>query len=40
MQRAIAGWGDAGRPGNATLRVTIDPSGTTHVAFGAPPGTA
>ncbi len=35
VQRAIAGWDDAGRPGNDSLHVTIDPAGTTHVAFGA-----
>jgi protein-L-isoaspartate(D-aspartate) O-methyltransferase len=34
VQRAIAGWDDAGRPGNAALHVTIDSAGTTHVAFG------
>ena len=37
---AIAGWDDAGRPGNASLRVTIDPAGTAHVAFGAHRGDA
>jgi protein-L-isoaspartate(D-aspartate) O-methyltransferase len=35
VQRAIAGWDDAGRPGNGSLHVTVDPAGTTHVAFGA-----
>ncbi|MDB5069319.1 MAG: fxlM [Candidatus Eremiobacteraeota bacterium] len=35
VQRAIAGWDDAGRPGNGSLRVTVDPAGTTHAAFGA-----
>ena len=40
VQRAIAGWDDAGRPGNASLRVTVDPAGTAHVAFGAHRGTA
>ena len=34
VQRAIAGWDDADRPGNASLRVTVDAAGTTHVAFG------
>jgi protein-L-isoaspartate(D-aspartate) O-methyltransferase len=33
VQRAIAGWDDAGRPGNASLHVTIDPAGASHVAF-------
>ncbi|HEY6236584.1 MAG TPA: methyltransferase domain-containing protein [Candidatus Elarobacter sp.] len=33
VQRAIAGWDDVGRPGNASLHVTIDPAGTSHVAF-------
>jgi protein-L-isoaspartate(D-aspartate) O-methyltransferase len=40
VQRAIAGWDDAGRPGNASLHVTVDPAGTAHVAFGAHRGTA
>ncbi len=40
VQRAIVGWDDAHRPGNASLHVTIDPSGTTHVAFGSHRGTA
>ncbi len=35
VQRAIAGWDDAGRPGNGALHVTVDPAGTAHVAFGA-----
>jgi protein-L-isoaspartate(D-aspartate) O-methyltransferase len=39
VQRAIAAWDDAGRPGNASLRVTVDPAGTAHVAFGAHRGT-
>ncbi|MEA2784974.1 MAG: protein-L-isoaspartate(D-aspartate) O-methyltransferase [Candidatus Eremiobacteraeota bacterium] len=34
LQRAIAGWDDAARPGNGSLRVTVDVTGTTHVAFG------
>jgi len=34
VQRAIGGWDDAGRPGNGSLRVTIDDDGTAHVAFG------
>jgi protein-L-isoaspartate(D-aspartate) O-methyltransferase len=40
IPRAIAGWDDARRPGNASLHVTIDPAGTAHVAFGAHRGTA
>lgn len=40
VQHAIAGWNDAGRPGNASLHVTVDPTGTAHVAFGAHRGTA
>jgi protein-L-isoaspartate(D-aspartate) O-methyltransferase len=35
VQRAIAGWDDAGRPGNGSLHVTVDPAGTAHVEFGA-----
>jgi hypothetical protein len=34
LQDAIAGWDDAHRPGNASLHVTIDTAGTTHVALG------
>jgi protein-L-isoaspartate(D-aspartate) O-methyltransferase len=34
VQRAVADWDDAGRPGNAALHVTVDPAGTTHAAFG------
>jgi protein-L-isoaspartate(D-aspartate) O-methyltransferase len=34
VQRAIAGWDDARRPGNGSLHVTVDPAGTAHVAFG------
>jgi protein-L-isoaspartate(D-aspartate) O-methyltransferase len=40
VQSAIAGWDDAGRPGNASLHVTVDPTGTAHVALGADGGTA
>jgi protein-L-isoaspartate(D-aspartate) O-methyltransferase len=36
MQSEIAAWDDAGRPGNARLRVTVDPAGTTHASFDAP----
>jgi protein-L-isoaspartate(D-aspartate) O-methyltransferase len=39
VQRALMGWDAAGRPGNASLHVTIDLSGTAHVAFGAHRGT-
>jgi hypothetical protein len=35
VQRAIAGWDDAARPGNGSLHVTVDPAGTTHATFGA-----
>ena len=35
VQRAIASWHDAARPGNDSLLVTVDVAGTTHVAFGA-----
>jgi protein-L-isoaspartate(D-aspartate) O-methyltransferase len=35
MQSAIAAWDDARRPGNAELRVTVDPDGTTHTEFAA-----
>ena len=34
VQRAIADWDDARRPGNASLRVTVDPAGATRVALG------
>ncbi|HYW52907.1 MAG TPA: methyltransferase domain-containing protein [Dongiaceae bacterium] len=34
VQRAIADWDDAGRPGNASLRITIDSAGTARIAFG------
>ena len=40
VQRAITGWHDAGRPGNASLHVTIDPAGAISVAFAAPRGWA
>jgi protein-L-isoaspartate(D-aspartate) O-methyltransferase len=33
MQAHLAAWDDAGRPGNAQLRVTVDPAGTTHASF-------
>jgi protein-L-isoaspartate(D-aspartate) O-methyltransferase len=33
MQRAIADWDDAGRPGNAALRIAVDASGATSVAY-------
>lgn len=33
MQRAVAEWDDAGRPGNAALRITVDESGVTSVAY-------
>jgi protein-L-isoaspartate(D-aspartate) O-methyltransferase len=31
VQRAIAAWDAAGRPGNAALRITVAPDGTTHI---------
>ena len=31
VQRAIAAWDAVGRLGNAALRITVDPDGTTHV---------
>jgi hypothetical protein len=34
VQHAVAGWDDARRPGNASLRVAVDAAGTAHVAFG------
>ena len=34
VQRAVAGWDGAGRPGNTSLHVTVDPAGTAHVEFG------
>jgi hypothetical protein len=34
VQRAIAGWHDAARPGNGSLRVSVDEAGATHIAFG------
>lgn len=33
MQSQIAAWDDAGRPGNAALRLTVDATGTTHAAL-------
>lgn len=33
MQSRIAAWDDAGRPGNAALRLTVDASGTTHATL-------
>jgi hypothetical protein len=33
VQRALADWDDAGRPGNASLHVTIDPAGAVRVAL-------
>ena len=30
LQSAIAAWDDAGRPGAATLSVTVDPAGVTR----------
>ncbi|HTD32575.1 MAG TPA: methyltransferase domain-containing protein [Candidatus Elarobacter sp.] len=33
MQTALAAWDDAGRPGNAALRVTVDANGTTRAAL-------
>jgi len=35
MQSRIAAWDDAGRPGNAALRLTVDPAGTTHATLAA-----
>jgi hypothetical protein len=35
MQAHLAAWDDAGRPGNAELRVTVDPAGTTRASFTA-----
>ncbi len=32
LQNAVAGWDDAGRPGNAALRITIDPEGTARIS--------
>lgn len=31
LQNAIAGWDDAGRPGNAALRIAIDPEGAARI---------
>ncbi|MDB5070887.1 MAG: methyltransferase, FxLD system [Candidatus Eremiobacteraeota bacterium] len=36
MQSALAAWDDAGRPGNARLRITVDPAGTTRAWIDAP----
>ena len=33
MQRAIADWDDAGRPGNSALRIAVDEFGVTRVAY-------
>jgi protein-L-isoaspartate(D-aspartate) O-methyltransferase len=33
MQSALAAWDDAGRPGNAALRVTVDASGATRATL-------
>lgn len=33
LQHAIENWDDAGRPGNADLRITVDLDGTTHAAL-------
>ncbi len=33
MQSALAAWDDAGRPGNAALRVSVDANGTTRAAL-------
>jgi protein-L-isoaspartate(D-aspartate) O-methyltransferase len=40
VQRAIADWDDAGRPGNTALRVTVDPAGAASVALGGWTGSA
>lgn len=36
MQCALADWDDAGRPGNAKLRITVDPAGTARARLDAP----
>ncbi|HEY0393010.1 MAG TPA: methyltransferase domain-containing protein [Candidatus Elarobacter sp.] len=33
LQAHITAWDDAGRPGNAELRITIDADGSSHAAF-------
>jgi protein-L-isoaspartate(D-aspartate) O-methyltransferase len=35
LQSAVTAWDDAGRPGNAHLRVTVDPDGTAHAVIAA-----
>jgi hypothetical protein len=32
-QSAVAGWDDAGRPGNAALRIAVDDAGETRVTI-------